>query len=53
MVHIGDSFMLLGLLVGMLGSIRQMGTALEDEDLERFSMWTCIAAVLAFTPAFL
>jgi hypothetical protein len=53
MFHTHDVLILLGLLVGMLGAIRQMGTALDNEDLERFSMWTCIAAVLAFTPAFL
>lgn len=44
-------FSILGLLLaGMLAAMSQMRAALDDADLERFSIWTCVAAVIAFLP---
>ena len=47
------SSILLLLLAAMLKSMVQMGVALEAEDLEGFSLWTGVAAMIAFLPAVL
>ncbi|MBF2062992.1 MAG: hypothetical protein IGS39_00940 [Calothrix sp. C42_A2020_038] len=41
------------LLGAMLASLFQMGSALDEADIQRFSMWTAIATVLASLPSFL
>ncbi len=40
-------------LAGLLGAIAQMSTALDEADIERFSIWTSIASVIAGLPIFL
>lgn len=41
------------LLGAMMASFFQMGYALDDYDIERFSMWTLVATVLATLPSVL
>ena len=41
------------LLGALLGAITQMSVALDEADVERFSIWTSIASVIAGIPIFL
>jgi hypothetical protein len=41
------------LLGGLLASLFQMGYALDEADIERFSMWTFVATVIASLPSLL
>ena len=41
------------LLGALLGAITQMSIALDEADVERFSIWTSIASVIAGLPIFL
>lgn len=41
------------LLLGLLGAIAQMRKALDNADIQGFSLWTSIAAILAGLPMFL
>lgn len=38
------------LLLGLIGALFRMGAALDEFDLERFVMWTCIASIIAGMP---
>ncbi|OWY64037.1 hypothetical protein B7486_49510 [cyanobacterium TDX16] len=38
------------LLAALIGAIAQMGIALDEANLERFFVWTCIASVIAYLP---
>lgn len=45
---------LLGLLLlALLGALVKMRDALEAADVEGFSLWTCVAAIIAGLPMFL
>jgi len=41
------------LLFVLLGTMTQMSVALDQADVERFSIWTSIASVIAGLPMFL
>jgi SNF family Na+-dependent transporter len=41
------------LLFAQLGTMTQMSAALDEADVERFSIWTSIASVIAGLPIFL
>ena len=41
------------LLVALVEAITQMSVALDEADVERFSIWTSIACVIAGIPTFL
>jgi hypothetical protein len=44
--------LLLGFLLGgLLASLFQMGYALDEADIERFSMWTFVATIIASLPS--
>ncbi|NJL61728.1 MAG: hypothetical protein HC903_07740 [Methylacidiphilales bacterium] len=53
MVNFKYIFLLSFLLGAMLASLFQMGYALDEADIERFSMWTFVATVLASLPSML
>lgn len=38
------------LLVSLIVAIARMSVALDEADLERFVIWTCIASVIACVP---
>lgn len=44
----GTLFILL--LLGLVEAITQMGFALDEEDIESFSIWTGIASIIAALP---
>ncbi|MEA5569671.1 hypothetical protein [Calothrix sp. UHCC 0171] len=46
-------FLLSFILGAMLASLFQMGYALDEADIERFSIWTFVATVLASLPSIL
>ncbi|BAY75456.1 hypothetical protein NIES25_19010 [Nostoc linckia NIES-25] len=41
------------LLTALLSAIKQMSVALDELDIERFTLWTGIASVIAGIPAIL
>ncbi|MGV0027752.1 hypothetical protein [Phormidesmis priestleyi] len=41
------------LLVWLLISLEQMGTALDEADIEGFCIWTCVAGAIAGLPTLL
>lgn len=41
------------LLMSLLGSLAQMSHALDEIDIERFCLWTCVASIIAGLPTFL
>lgn len=48
MMHI-EYILLLGLsIVVFTAAVREMDKALDEIDFERFSVWTCVAGVMAF-----
>ncbi len=53
MVNFKYIFLLCFLLGAMLASLSQMGSALDEADIERFSIWTLVATVLASLPSML
>lgn len=51
-VAIGINLSTLGLfLVALLWTLSRMAAALDEEDLDHFFMWTCIASVIAGLPS--
>lgn len=39
------------LLVALLWALSQMADALDEENLDHFFMWTCVASVIAGIPS--
>ena len=50
MIYLGYTALSALLLAALVGAIAQMGIALDEADLERFFVWTCIASVIAYLP---
>lgn len=53
MINLGYAALFVLLLFALLGAITQMSVALDEADVERFSIWTSIASVIAGLPIFL
>lgn len=49
-IYLGCTALSALLLAALVGAIAQMGVALDEADLERFFVWTCIASVIACLP---
>jgi len=50
MVLLSYGVMFCFLLASLIVAIARMSVALDDADLERFIIWTCIASVIACVP---
>ncbi|WP_445636356.1 hypothetical protein NSTC745_01245 [Nostoc sp. DSM 114161] len=52
-VTLGYLTFFVALLTALLSSMKQMSVALDELDIERFTLWTGIASVIAGIPAIL
>ncbi|WP_179197983.1 hypothetical protein [Nostoc sp. T09] len=53
MINLGYASLFIVILAALLAAIAQMGVALDEADIGRFSIWTGIASVIAGLPMML
>ncbi len=53
MIYLGYATFFLMLLLALCGAMIQMSTALDEADIQGFSVWTSIACVIAGLPTIL
>ncbi|MBW4564005.1 MAG: hypothetical protein KME32_23270 [Mojavia pulchra JT2-VF2] len=53
MINLGYIAFFVLLLAALLSAIKQMSNALDEVDIERFTLWTGIASVIAGLPTML
>jgi hypothetical protein len=53
MIHLAYASLFVALLFGLLQALSQIETALEQADLDRCFVWTCVATFIAGIPILL
>ncbi|WP_166507503.1 hypothetical protein [Nostoc sp. 106C] len=53
MINLGYASLFIVILAALLAAMTQMGVALDEADIGRFSIWTGIASVIAGLPMML